>query len=42
LEDPLVKMPGVAGTTDLGDGLPTLVLDLQGVGQLAAPARSTP
>jgi two-component system chemotaxis sensor kinase CheA len=36
LEDPLVKVPGVAGTTDLGDGVPTLVLDLLGVGQLAA------
>jgi two-component system chemotaxis sensor kinase CheA len=28
LEDPLVKVPYVSGTTDLGDGLPTLVLDL--------------
>lgn len=28
LEDPLVKVPGVSGTTDLGDGQPTLVLDL--------------
>jgi two-component system chemotaxis sensor kinase CheA len=28
LSDPLVKVPGVSGTTDLGDGLPTLVLDL--------------
>jgi len=28
LEDPLVKVPGVTGSTDLGDGLPTLVLDL--------------
>jgi len=28
LEDPLVKVPGVSGTTDLGDGRPTLVLDL--------------
>jgi two-component system, chemotaxis family, sensor kinase CheA len=28
LEDPLVRVPGVAGATDLGDGLPTLVLDL--------------
>ena len=28
LEDPLVQVPGVAGATDLGDGLPTLVLDL--------------
>jgi two-component system chemotaxis sensor kinase CheA len=36
LEDPLIKMPGVAGTTDLGDGVPTLVLDVLGIGQLAA------
>jgi len=28
LEDPLVRVPGVAGSTDLGDGRPTLVLDL--------------
>jgi two-component system chemotaxis sensor kinase CheA len=28
LLDPLVNVPGVAGATDLGDGRPTLVLDL--------------
>ena len=28
LEDPLVKVTGVSGVTDLGDGKPTLVLDL--------------
>jgi two-component system chemotaxis sensor kinase CheA len=28
LEDPLVRVPGVSGTTDLGNGQPTLVLDL--------------
>jgi two-component system, chemotaxis family, sensor kinase CheA len=28
LVDPLVNLPGVAGATDLGDGRPTLVLDL--------------
>jgi two-component system, chemotaxis family, sensor kinase CheA len=28
LEDPLVKVSGVTGSTDLGDGRPTLVLDL--------------
>jgi two-component system, chemotaxis family, sensor kinase CheA len=28
LEDPLVAVPGVTGATDLGDGRPTLVLDL--------------
>lgn len=28
LEDPLVRVPGITGATDLGDGRPTLVLDL--------------
>ena len=28
LKDPLVTVPGVSGSTDLGDGRPTLVLDL--------------
>jgi two-component system chemotaxis sensor kinase CheA len=28
LNDILVKVPGVSGATDLGDGQPTLVLDL--------------
>jgi two-component system chemotaxis sensor kinase CheA len=28
VDDPLVSVPGVAGATDLGDGRPTLVLDL--------------
>ena len=28
INDPLVKAPGVSGATDLGDGRPTLVLDL--------------
>ncbi|HEX6242210.1 MAG TPA: chemotaxis protein CheW, partial [Polyangiales bacterium] len=28
IEDPLAKVPGISGTTDLGDGVPTLVLDL--------------
>lgn len=28
LQDPLVRVPGVTGATDLGDGKPTLVLDL--------------
>jgi len=28
LEDPLVRVLGVSGSTDLGDGRPTLVLDL--------------
>lgn len=33
LEDPLVKVTGVSGATDLGDGRPTLVLDLLGLVQ---------
>jgi two-component system, chemotaxis family, sensor kinase CheA len=28
LEDPLVRVTGVAGSADLGEGRPTLVLDL--------------
>ena len=28
IDDPLVRSPGIAGATDLGDGRPTLVLDL--------------
>ncbi|AUX41621.1 chemotaxis protein A [Sorangium cellulosum] len=37
LEDPLVRVPGVSGSTDLGDGRPTLVLDLVGLsGKLTA------
>ncbi len=46
LEDPLVRVPGVSGATDLGDGQPTLVLDLAalgvargGVGTSPAPGR---
>jgi two-component system, chemotaxis family, sensor kinase CheA len=40
LADPLVKVPGVSGTTDLGDGRPTLVLDLMSLtGFLAASAQ---
>ena len=42
LEDPLTRVIGVAGSTDLGDGRPTLVLDLIGfsrklVGEEARP-----
>ena len=36
LEDPLVKVPGVSGATDLGDGTPTLVLDLAALGATLA------
>ena len=31
LEDPLVRVSGVTGATDLGDGRPTLVLDLPAI-----------
>ncbi|TQF15125.1 chemotaxis protein CheA [Myxococcus llanfairpwllgwyngyllgogerychwyrndrobwllllantysiliogogogochensis] len=37
LEDPLVRVPGVAGATDLGDGQPTLVLDLNALGAARRP-----
>jgi len=33
LEDRLVKVQGVSGTTDLGDGRPTLVLDLLAISE---------
>ncbi|RKH66907.1 chemotaxis protein CheA [Corallococcus sp. AB049A] len=39
LEDPLVRVPGVAGATDLGDGQPTLVLDLGALGAARAGRR---
>jgi two-component system, chemotaxis family, sensor kinase CheA len=41
LSDDLVKVPGVSGATDLGDGRPTLVLDLFALGARlsATPAR---
>jgi two-component system chemotaxis sensor kinase CheA len=32
LEDALVDVVGVSGATDLGDGMPTLVLDLVALG----------
>jgi two-component system chemotaxis sensor kinase CheA len=32
VDDPLVRVPGIAGSTDLGDGHPTLVLDLYALG----------
>jgi len=36
LEDPLTRVVGVTGSTDLGDGRPTLVLDLLGFGRTLA------
>jgi two-component system chemotaxis sensor kinase CheA len=41
LQDPLVKMPGIAGSTDLGDGKPTLVLDLHALAQRASATGSS-
>ncbi len=38
LSDVLVKVPGVAGATDLGDGKPTLVLDLFALGNRLSSA----
>ena len=35
IDDPLVNVPGIAGATDLGDGRPTLVLDLNELGTIA-------
>jgi two-component system chemotaxis sensor kinase CheA len=40
LEDPLVKVPGVSGSTDLGDGRATLVLDLWALSAQLGEARS--
>lgn len=36
IDDPLVKVTGVSGSTDLGDGKPTLVVDLVGLVKLAS------
>jgi two-component system chemotaxis sensor kinase CheA len=42
LEDRLVKVEGISGTTDLGDGRPTLVLDLAALGgRLLSESTST-
>jgi two-component system chemotaxis sensor kinase CheA len=35
VDDVLVQVPGIAGSTDLGDGAPTLVLDLGALGARA-------
>lgn len=43
LADPLVAVPGVSGSTDLGDGRATLVLDLHGlVARLGVEPRRLP
>ncbi len=36
IDDPLARAPGIAGATDLGDGRPTLVLDLVELGARVA------
>jgi two-component system chemotaxis sensor kinase CheA len=40
VKDPLVSVVGVSGSTDLGDGRPTLVLDLLGLLRLERSARA--
>jgi two-component system chemotaxis sensor kinase CheA len=40
VKDPLVSVVGVSGSTDLGDGRPTLVLDLLGLLRLERTARA--
>ena len=40
LDDALVRVPGVTGATDLGDGRPTLVLDLLTLGATVLQAKA--
>jgi two-component system, chemotaxis family, sensor kinase CheA len=40
IDDPLLRAPGIAGATDLGDGKPTLVLDLIELGTRMSGARA--
>jgi two-component system chemotaxis sensor kinase CheA len=42
LEDPLTRVVGVTGSTDLGDGRPTLVLDLVGFSRTLAREEARP
>ena len=42
LTDPLVERAGIAGATDLGDGRPTLVLDLAALSRALTPAVQEP
>ncbi|MEJ7596941.1 MAG: chemotaxis protein CheW [Kofleriaceae bacterium] len=39
IDDPLVRIPGITGATDLGDGRPTLVLDLGELSMVAKERR---
>jgi two-component system chemotaxis sensor kinase CheA len=41
VDDALLKVPGIAGATDLGDGLPTLVLDLHALGARGAESSAS-
>ena len=41
LVDPLVQVKGISGATDLGDGRPTLVLDLVALGAAASSLYGT-
>jgi two-component system chemotaxis sensor kinase CheA len=41
LLDPLVKVAGITGATDLGDGKPTLILDLVALASGLVPSRRT-
>lgn len=40
LEDPLIRVRGITGATDLGDGRPTLVLDLIALGAPSRPEKA--
>ncbi len=40
IHDPLVKAPGISGATDLGDGRPTLVLDLVALSSILSAPKS--
>jgi two-component system chemotaxis sensor kinase CheA len=35
LADPLIQVPGIGGATELGDGIPILILDPSGLSRLA-------
>jgi two-component system chemotaxis sensor kinase CheA len=40
LEDPLVRLPGIAGATELGDGRPVLILDVAALVDVARAHRT--
>jgi two-component system chemotaxis sensor kinase CheA len=39
ISDALIKVDGVAGATDLGDGRVVLILNLAALGRMARPTR---